>query len=74
MTSATHSRIAAINLVANPTLPKRILCAFIDHLMGVKDMDKLYQTHAMAGLDKHDFAQALLEVHSSRTPRVPPVP
>lgn len=62
MTSATHSRIAAINLVANPTLPKRILCAFIDHLMGVKDMDKLYQTHAMAGLDKHDFAQALLDI------------
>jgi len=58
----TPARIAAINLVTKPTLVKGLLCALIDRVMGVKQMDKLYQTHQLAGLDKADFAKALLDI------------
>jgi len=62
MTPAPSARIAAINLVTKPTLAKRLLCALLDRVMGIKQMDKLYQTHQLAGLDKADFAAALLDI------------
>ncbi|MCP3428145.1 lysophospholipid acyltransferase family protein [Opacimonas viscosa] len=62
MTSSITPRIAAVNLVSNPTISKRLMCALLDHLMGVKQMDKLYQTHQLAGLNKADFAKALLDI------------
>jgi putative hemolysin len=44
------------------SLPRIIFLKLLDRLLSISKMNRLYQQHGMAGLDKQSFAQKLLEV------------
>lgn len=44
------------------TLSIRVLVKILDSVLGIRQMDRLYQQQQLAGLDKESFARRLLEV------------
>lgn len=48
------------------TLPIRIATSFLDRLLGLSRMQRIYATHEMQGLSKEAFSERLLEVLNVR--------
>lgn len=54
--------ISIRNIMPKPTLANKIFVWFLDRLLGIKKMDKLYRQHEMQGLSKEDFCDRLIEI------------
>lgn len=54
--------ITLANLVDRPTTIQKLLFYVADHLLGIKQMDKLYQQHGLVGADKETYSDKLLDV------------
>ncbi|MGQ8366152.1 lysophospholipid acyltransferase family protein [Glaciecola sp. 1036] len=58
----TADRISIANLVTHPTPLTKFGLWLMDRVMGVRQMDLLYQQHQMQGLSKEAFSDKLIEV------------
>lgn len=54
--------ISISNIMPKPTLANKIFVWFLDRMLGIKKMDKLYRQHEMQGLSKEDFSDRLIEI------------
>lgn len=54
--------ITLANLVEKPTTIQKVLFYFADRLLGIKQMDKVYQQHGLVGVDKETYSDKLLEI------------
>jgi putative hemolysin len=54
--------ISVSNLIEKPSWQSRIMVWFLDRLLGIAKMNRLYQFHQMQSLKKEDFADKLIAV------------
>lgn len=50
------------NISPNPSFRNKTMIWFLDRLLGVKAMDKLYRQHNMQGLNKEEFTDKFIEL------------
>lgn len=54
--------ISINNLFEKTSISKRAIAALLDRILGVTEMNRLYQRNNMQGLSKEDFADKLIDV------------
>lgn len=58
------SQISSLNLISEPRWWHKILLKTLDRFLGIAQMNTLYQRENMAGLNKEDFIDKLLELQN----------
>ena len=54
--------ISIRNISPESNFGNKVLIWFLDRLLGIKKMDRLYQKHKMQGLSKEDFSDRLIQL------------